>query len=176
MCGIDRSDCGCDLAAVRKRSHEDAFEIELLSLEVVVAVLVVVSLAVAVTLVRAIMLKRRASKRFVLAESGEETAWNTTEDKMAQQQQQQPIPMPVINLETAVPSGSTSASSSFSEDNGGAALMAGAVDGLKVPMHTNLQLTVSGGLKLVFGSMAFKLVSSTVCGTELPYKSGLKDS
>jgi hypothetical protein len=29
------------------------------------------------------MLKRRASKRFVLAETGEETAWNTTTDNDA---------------------------------------------------------------------------------------------
>uniref|UniRef100_A0A182S694 Uncharacterized protein n=1 Tax=Anopheles maculatus TaxID=74869 RepID=A0A182S694_9DIPT len=98
------------------------------------------------------MLKRRASKRFVLAETGEESSWNTTADNDLMMAAPQQAP-PVINLETAVPSGSTSASSSFSEDNGVNMLLpqlggaSGGSDGLKVPLANNLHLSVSGGLK-----------------------------
>lgn len=76
-----------------------------------------------------------------------------------------PVPPPVINLETAVPSGSTSASSSICEDgppgsgvgdvgegssagNGGSG--GGSTSGageLKVPALHNLKLTESGRLK-----------------------------
>lgn len=74
-----------------------------------------------------------------------------------------PVPPPVINLETAVPSGSTSASSSVCED---CPPVEGGVDGhdsgasgsgssgantgageLKVPALHNLKLTESGRLK-----------------------------
>lgn len=162
-----------DDPSVKARS---VVKIYVISLLVVVVVLValpaysfpaetVLSFALLVlALAREIMLKRRASKRFVLAETGEEVSWNTTEDNdkvtgavgssnssMAAQQQQGP---PVINLETAVPSGSTSASSSFSEDNNGVLSGGGGVggaggEGLKVPISNHLHLSVSGGLKLV---------------------------
>ena len=78
-----------------------------------------------------------------------------------------PVPPPVINLETAVPSGSTSASSSVCEDcppvegvsggdgdgidsgtsgSGSSGVNAGAGE-LKVPVLHNLKLTESGRLK-----------------------------
>lgn len=76
-------------------------------------------------------------------------------------------PPPVINLETAVPSGSTSASSSVSEDcppgvageetpgvggggpsgSGGSGAVGGGAGELKVPAIHNLKLTESGRLK-----------------------------
>lgn len=94
------------------------------------------------------MLKRRPSKRFVLAETGEETAWDTTMDNESSGKSSSmtsPVPPPVINLETAVPSGSTSTNSSVSEDGpsssiGSDSAGAGNVDGkLKVPDLNNLK-------------------------------------
>lgn len=102
------------------------------------------------------MLKRRPSKRFVLAETGEEGTWDTTMDNDnsgKQASMTSPVPPPVINLETAVPSGSTSTSSSVSEDGpsnsiGGSSGEAGSIVGeLKVPALDNLKLTESGRLK-----------------------------
>lgn len=44
------------------------------------------------------MLKRRPSKRFVLAETGEESAWNTTTDNDPAQAPQPPPPQIEIGL------------------------------------------------------------------------------
>lgn len=119
------------------------------------------------------MLKRRPSKRFVLAETGEEPSWDITTDNDGGGKVTSPVPPPVINLETAVPSGSTSASSSICEDGppqvgdgdgseaggvGGASGNSGSGGGsgavgasgageLKVPALHNLKLTESGRLK-----------------------------
>lgn len=46
------------------------------------------------------MLKRRASKRFVLAETGEESAWNTTTDN----DPTTPVPPPQIEIGLATSS------------------------------------------------------------------------
>lgn len=105
------------------------------------------------------MLKRRPSKRFVLAETGEESSWDTTMDNDATGKipviTTPPPTPPVINLETAVPSGSTSTSSSVSED--GPVVSANSVGTapvrtfaeLKVPALNNVKLTESGRLKYV---------------------------
>lgn len=111
------------------------------------------------------MLKRRPSKRFVLAETGEEGSWDTTMDNdVGGSGKAVTSSVPVINLETAVPSGSTSASSSVSEDGppipalGGdgseagpvrtdTAVRSGGAGELKVPALQNLKLTESGRLK-----------------------------
>lgn len=112
------------------------------------------------------MLKRRPSKRFVLAETGEEPSWDITMDngEGGGSKVTSPVPplLPVINLETAVPSGSTSASSSVCEDcppevggsgNDSGASGSGSSGGntgageLKVPALHNLKLTESGRLK-----------------------------
>lgn len=109
------------------------------------------------------MLKRRPSKRFVLAETGEEPSWDITMDNEGGGKVTSPVPPPVINLETAVPSGSTSASSSICEDcppvgagdgagsagNGssGVGSASASAGELKVPALHNLKLTESGRLK-----------------------------
>lgn len=114
------------------------------------------------------MLKRRPSKRFVLAETGEEPSWDITMDNEGGGGKvTSPVPPPVINLETAVPSGSTSASSSVCEDcppavegdgegrnvgsdsGSGGAVRSNATGAgeLKVPVLHNLKLTESGRLK-----------------------------
>lgn len=122
-----------------------------------VLILLLLFSAYALALVSRSMLKRRPSKRFVLAETGEESTWDTTMDNDTGGKQASvtsPVPPPVINLETAVPSGSTSTSSSVSEDgppgsgNGATAGGAGGPGGeLKVPALDNLKLTESGRLK-----------------------------
>lgn len=61
------------------------------------------------------MLKRRPSKRFVLAETGEESAWNTTTDndpdKPTNSSAPNPVPPPQIEVGLII-----SASSSKNED------------------------------------------------------------
>lgn len=130
--------------------------IECTGVDSVVILLLLFSAYVLVSVSRS-MLKRRPSKRFVLAETGEESTWDTTMDNDnsgKQASMTSPVPPPVINLETAVPSGSTSTSSSVSEDGpsnslGGGSAGAGSsiVGELKVPALDNLKLTESGRLK-----------------------------
>lgn len=126
------------------------------SVEDSVLILLLLFSAYALVLVSRSMLKRRPSKRFVLAETGEESTWDTTMDNDntgKQASMTSPVPPPVINLETAVPSGSTSNSSSVSEDgpSSGSGTAASGTSGsggeLKVPALDNLKLTESGRLK-----------------------------
>lgn len=148
------------LLCLRDKSNEEALnplKITECSVEDSVLILLLLFSAYALALVARSMLKRRPSKRFVLAESGEEGTWDTTMDNENSGKQQasmtSPVPPPVINLETAVPSGSTSASSSVSEDgpSGAGGATAGGVGcpggELKVPALENLKLTESGRLK-----------------------------
>lgn len=48
------------------------------------------------------MLKRRPSKRFVLAETGEESAWNTTTDNDSTQPPPQPPQPPPPQIEVGI--------------------------------------------------------------------------